>query len=469
METRGLDPVPDNERTGRVRTLFPTWVGANLTVLLLTMGAGLIALDGLNFWQVLAVAIVGPVVSFGLVGAVSIAGSRGGAPGMALSRAVFGQRGNLLPGALIWIARWGWETVNAVTGTYAVLAVLELLFGFASSTTLIMATLLAFVGSSFLVSGLGVRALRVCCTWSTYLFGGFSVLVLIHLIGGTPWHTVLSRPAGPTALMISGVGTLVGGGISWVPAGPDFARYLPRTASGPAMVGATVGGAGVVCVPLVLMGAVMAVATPGLAVTRDPVSFIGALLPGWLSVPYLLMTVVGMVLINAMSLYSGGFTAQTLGFAIPRTWAVGANAAISLFLGSLLMMTAAGFMDSFVSFLTLLAVTFSAWAGVFCVDQLRGRTYNPAALLDTTPSSAYWYTGGFAVPAVAAWATGLVVGLLFTRVQWLSGPFAATWVGRHGLGWAATVAVSAALYASLPRPAGRGGGDGPGADTPLHF
>ncbi|MFJ9682989.1 purine-cytosine permease family protein [Streptomyces sp. NPDC101194] len=469
METRGLEPVPDSERTGRVRTLFATWAGANLTVLLLTMGAGLIVFNGLNFWQVLTVAIVAPVISFGLVGLVSVAGREGGAPGMALSRAVFGQRGNLLPGALIWIARWGWETVNAVTGTYALLAVLNLLFSITGGSTLIIVTLVSFVGSSFLVSGLGMRAVRACCIWSMYLFACFSVLVLIHLIGRTDWHDVLDRPTGSTAMVITGVGTLVGGGISWVPAGPDFARYLPRTASGAAVVGATVSGAGVVCLPLALMGAVMAIATPGLAVTHDPVSFIGALLPGWLAVPYLLMAVIGMVLINAMSLYSGGFTAQTLGFGIPRAWAVGVNAGISLLLGALLMMTTAGFTNSFVSFLTLLAVTFSAWIGVFGVDRLRGRSYDPAALLDTTPSGAYWYTGGFAVTAVTAWLVGLVVGLLFTGVRWFSGPFADTWIGRHGLGWAATIAVSAALYAILPRPAVRKGGSEPGGDAPLHF
>ncbi|SCD71628.1 hypothetical protein GA0115235_106616 [Streptomyces sp. DpondAA-F4a] len=40
VENRGLDPVPDDERTGRVRALFPTWVTANMTVLLLTVGPG---------------------------------------------------------------------------------------------------------------------------------------------------------------------------------------------------------------------------------------------------------------------------------------------------------------------------------------------------------------------------------------------------------------------------------------------
>lgn len=396
MENRGLDPVPDDERTGRVRTLFPTWVTANMTVLLLTVGAGLTVFNGLNLWQVLAVAVSAPVVSFGLVGLVSIAGKRGGAPGMALSRAVFGQRGNLFPGALLWVARWGWETVNAVTGSYALLAVLDLLFDIRRSHALVLVVLTAFVAAGFLVSGLGIRALRVSSWVSVRLFGAASLLVLVHLIGSTPWRTVLERPPGPAAMMIAGIGTLAAGGISWVPSAPDFARYLPRSASGRAMVGATVGGALVTVAPMVMMGAVMAVSSPHLAVTKDPVAFIGELLPMWISVPYLLTAVAGMVLINAMSMYSAGFTAQTLGFAMPRAWAVGVNATISLLLGGALMMVATSFIGTFLSFLTLLGVTFSAWIGVFGVDLLRGRTYDAEALMDTGPRSGYWYAGGSA-------------------------------------------------------------------------
>ncbi|MER5552641.1 cytosine permease [Streptomyces sp. NPDC002793] len=459
MENRGLDPVPDEERTGRVRALLPTWATANMTVLLLTVGAGLTVFNGLGFWQVLVVAVTAPTLSFGLVGLVSIAGKRGGAPGMALSRAVFGQRGNLFPGALLWVARWGWETVNAVTGSYASLAVLALLFGVWDTHTLALVTLTAFVAASFLVSGLGIRALRICSRVSASLFGGVSLLVLVHVIGSAPWHTVLDRPPGPSASMVAGIGALAAGGISWVPSAPDFARYLPRSASGRAMVGATVGGALVTATPMVLVGAVMAVSSPHLAVAEDPVAFIGELLPRWISVPYLLTAVVGMVLINAMSMYSAGFTAQTLGFAVPRTWAVGVNAVISLLLGGLLMLVATSFIDTFLSFLTLLGVTFSAWIGVFGVDLLRGRTYDSAALMDTTPGSGYWYTAGYSRQAMAAWGAALVAGLLCTDVGWFTGPLAASWVGHHGLGWALTMLVAAGVYAALPRPAaGRGGG-----------
>lgn len=60
---------------------------------------------------------------------------------------------------------------------------------------------------------------------------------------------------------------------------------------------------------------------------------------------------------------------------------------------------------------------------------------------------------------MAAWAAALVTGLLFTEVEWFSGPLTASWIGRHGLGWAATVLVAAGVYAALPRPADGTGGE----------
>ncbi|MHA5052796.1 cytosine permease [Streptomyces sp. SD15] len=454
LETHGIEPVPLPERTAKTRDLFPTWVAANITVLLLTMGATLAVSYRLNIWQACVVGVAAPIAAFGLVGLIGIAGRRGGAPGMALSRAVFGQRGNLLPGSLIWIARWGWETINAVTGAYALLTVLDIVFGVQRNTFLIVVTLLLFVVATFAISGLGIRAVRKCNKWATYLFGGFSVLVLGRLIVNTDWGEVFGRPAGPTPLMITGVGLIAAGGISWAPSSPDFTRYLPRTAPSWAIVRNCVGGAAIVVLPMVLMGAVMAFDTPGLASAADPVSFVGAILPMWMAVPYLLIALVGMLLINAMSMYSAGFTAQTLGLKVPRHWAVSVNAVISLVLGGVLMLFAPSFMGSFIAFLSLLAVAFSAWVGVFGADMLRRKAYDAGALLDTTRTSAYWYRGGFSPAAVAAWAVGLGSGALFTTSDWFTGPLAANNpVGEYGLGWVATVAVSFLLYVVLPKPA----------------
>jgi NCS1 family nucleobase:cation symporter-1 len=454
LETRGIEPVPESERTARTRELFPTWVAANISVLLLTMGASLVVSYKLNFWQALVVAIAAPIVSYGLVGLIGIAGKRGGAPGMALSRAVFGQRGNLLPGSLIWVARWGWETINAVTGAYAVLTVLDILFGVKSNNVLVIVTLLLFVVTTFVISGLGINAVQKCNKYATYLFGLFSVLVLVYLIANTDWTRVFDQPAGKMSLMVTGIGLIAAGGVSWIPSSPDFTRYLPRTASSVAIVRNSVGGAGIVVLPMVLMGAVMAVSTPDLASAADPVSFLGEILPLWIAVPYLLIALVGMLLINSMSMYSAGFTAQTLGFKVPRHWAVSINALISLIFGGILMLVATSFMGSFIAFLSLLAVAFSAWVGVFGADMLRRKEYDAEALVDTTRTSAYWYKGGFSPAAVASWAIGLIGGLMFTTSDWFTGPLAANNpIGEYGLGWVATIVISGLLYVVLPKPA----------------
>ncbi|MEU9114730.1 cytosine permease [Streptomyces sp. NPDC048483] len=455
VETRGIEPVPDNERQGRVRELFPTWVAANISVLLLTMGASLVINNGLNFWQVLIVAAIASAVSFGMVGILSVSGKWGGAPGAMLSRATFGVRGNYFPGAILWVARFGWETINAVTGAYAILTILNLVFGIKANNVLIVVTLLGFVACTFLVSGLGRKALNVCNKYSTYLFSAISVVVLVHLIVKMPWSDILSKSPGSATLMIAGIGTIAAGGISWVPTGPDFARYLPHSASGKKIVGTTISGAALVLIPMVIMGGVMAVGNPSLAnQNTDPMSFLGQVLPREIAIPYLLTALIGMVLINSLSMYSAGFTAQTMGVKLPRALAVSINAVISLVGGLFMMLVAKDFIGQFIAFLTLLAVSFSAWIGVYGIDMARRRKktvrYDADSLMNTGRTSRYWYVGGFCWQAMTAWGVALAAGLCFTKVQWFTGPLATTWVGENGLGWAATIAISALVFAVLP-------------------
>ncbi|WP_030415767.1 purine-cytosine permease family protein [Streptomyces sp. NRRL S-1448] len=455
VETRGIEPVPDHERRGRVRELFPTWVAANISVLLLTMGASLVINNSLNFWQVLIVAAIASAVSFGMVGLLSVSGKWGGAPGAMLSRAAFGVRGNYFPGAILWVARFGWETINAVTGAYAILTVLHLVFGIEANNVLVVVTLLAFVACTFLVSGMGRKALNVCNKYSTYLFSAISVVVLVYLVATAPWSSILHKSPGSTTLMIAGIGTIAAGGISWVPTGPDFARYLPHSASGKKIVGTTISGAALVLIPMVLLGGVMAVSNPELASQNtDPMSFLGQVLPRAIAIPYLITALIGMMLINSLSMYSAGFTAQTMGVKLPRALAVSINAAISLIGGLFMMLVAKDFIGQFIAFLTLLAVSFSAWIGVYGVDMFRRRRlavrYDSAGLMDTGRTSRYWYAGGFCWQAMTAWAVALIAGLCFTKVQWFTGPLATTWIGENGLGWAATIAIAAVVFAVLP-------------------
>ena len=122
----------------------------------------------------------------------------------------------------------------------------------------------------------------------------------------------------------------------------------------------------------------------------------------------------------------------------------------------MLMLVAKSFLGSFITFLILLAVSFSAWIGVYAVDMFRRRSravrYDAAALMDTSRSSRYWYVGGFCWQAMVSWVLALLIGLAFTKCDWFAGPFSSTPIGRYGLAWAATIVISGVIMAVLPTP-----------------
>ena len=63
--------------------------------------------------------VIGIVFSFLLCGFIAVAGKRGSAPTMVLSRAAYGVRGNRLPSAISWLLTVGWETVLTALATMA--------------------------------------------------------------------------------------------------------------------------------------------------------------------------------------------------------------------------------------------------------------------------------------------------------------------------------------------------------------
>lgn len=82
LETRGIEPVPENECNGHPLQLFWVWFAANISILGLPLGATLVAFRGLSIGQAIIVAILGAAGSFAVVGVISIAGRRGRAPSL---------------------------------------------------------------------------------------------------------------------------------------------------------------------------------------------------------------------------------------------------------------------------------------------------------------------------------------------------------------------------------------------------
>lgn len=451
IETRGIDPVPDDERHGRPLDLFWMWFGANMGVLGITLGAALVSFGGLNVVQSCVVAVVGSVGSFLLVGILSTAGKRGGAPGLTLSRAVFGVRGNWGPTLVSWLGFVGWETVMCATAAFALLAVLDL-FGIRATTTLTTASVVIIVAIAALIGLFGHATIMWIQKWLTWVFGALTMIVVAFLAVTVDWATVYSRPAGSWTAVMSGAGFIAAGtGLGWLSAGPDYTRYLPRTVRSSRVVSASVLGASIPLVLLISMGALMAVGDSQLAAAHDPVAAIGSALPVWMLLPYLLTAAFGLIAAADLSMYSSGLNLIAGGIKVSRTTAVAVDAVLITIGGLYITVVAQDFFGPFITFLTLLAVPLTAWAGVFLVDMIGRRWYDPEGLVDTASGSRYWYQGGVSIAGFGAWFLAMLFGVLFTKAQagdsiWFTGPWSHTWVGEHALGWFVAGASGALLY-----------------------
>ncbi|OEI68821.1 purine-cytosine permease family protein [Curtobacterium sp. ER1/6] len=457
IEQRGIEPVPADERNGRPGALFWVWFAANISILGLPLGATLVAFQGLTIWQALLVAVIGAAGSFAVVGVISVAGRRGGAPGLTLSRAVFGVRGNVGPTAVSLLSRLGWETVNTTTAAFVLLSLFAILFGTEGDAkahpVLTIVAILVFVVATVLVSGLGHAFIVAVQKWATWVFGALNVFVAVFLVLRVDWDVVGSQPAGPVSAMVIGIGTIAAGtGIGWATAGADIARYTRTSVRAGALIAASAAGAGIPLVVLVGLGALVSAGDPTLAQAGDPVAAIRDLLPGWMAIPYLVAAFGGLLLSNHLSVYSASLTTLTLGIAVPRVWAVAVDVVVTTLGAMYFMLVADGFYAPFITFISVLAVPITAWLGVFTADMLRRRWYDPVALLDLRAGGRYWYRGGVAWGALAAWVVAIVVGFLFTAVQVgdadpvFVGAFSASWIGANGLGWIVTFVVAAAVY-----------------------
>ena len=141
IEHAGIEIIRESERTAKPSDLFWPWFAANVSVFGMSYGAWIFEF-GISFVQATIVALIGIPVSFFLCGLVAIAGKRGSAPTMVLSRAAFGVHGQKVPGVVSWLTSIGWETFLAIMATLATATVFGLLGLYSGTGVLIAAAAL---------------------------------------------------------------------------------------------------------------------------------------------------------------------------------------------------------------------------------------------------------------------------------------------------------------------------------------
>ena len=421
VETTGIEIIDEAERTARPRDLFWPWFAANVSVFGISYAAFALAF-GISFWQGVLVSVVGIVVSFLLCGVIAIAGKRGSAPTMVLSRAAFGVTGQKVPGVISWLTSIGWETFLAITATLATATIFrELGWGGGTGTKVVAALVTAAL--IVLASVAGYHVIMRLQSWLTWITGVVTVLYVAMTVDHISWSTVTAIPAGSTQSVIGALVLLMTGfGLGWINIAADWSRYQRRDASGSSIVAwNTVGGA-LAPVLLVLYGLLLAGSDPKLrdGISADPVGTLATILPTWVLVPFLVAAILALVSGAVLGIYSSGLTLLSLGVRIPRPSAALVDGVI-LTLGTIwVVFFAQDFLGPFQSFLITLGVPLAAWAGIMIGDiWLRRRDYDEEALFD--PRGRYgawdWTSIGLTVVAsVLGW--GLVVNTFAKDASW---------------------------------------------------
>jgi NCS1 family nucleobase:cation symporter-1 len=419
VEINGPNVIKDSERSGKARSLFWPWAGANVSLLALSYGAFFLGF-GISFRQATLAAFLGTLGSFLLVGISSLAGKRSNAPTMVLSRASFGVKGSILPGALSYLIFVGWETVLVSLATLATGTVFARVGGIDNNLALVIGFVVA-VSLTVFGGVLGFSVIMKLQKILTITTIAMTLLYIALTVDNLNWDAINAIPDGSFQSFIGAViFAITGIGLGWVNAAADYSRYLPRSVSSKAVVGWTVLGASIVPIVLVIYGAALSGSSKDLseAIAMDPIGALTTLLPTWFLIPFALVAILGLVGGAILDLYSSGLALVSIGVPIKRHHAAIIDASIMLVGAIYIVWIADNFFYPFQGFLITLGVPVAVWSSIFVADVvMRKKAYSEEDLFD--PKGMY---GSINKGSVTLMIVGSIIGWGFvtnTFAPWL--------------------------------------------------
>ncbi len=447
LELNGPNLIQESERSGSARSLFWPWCGANVSLLALSYGAFFLGF-GISFRQATFAAMIGTVLSFLVVGFSSLAGKKSNAPTMILSRATFGIKGNIVPGALSYLIFVGWETVLVSLATLATGTVFARLGNINHDLSLIIGFVIA-VSLTIIGGVLGFSTIMKIQKWLTLITIVMTLIYIALTIDSVNWQVVSEIKDGTTqgfcGALIFGI---TGIGLGWVNSAADYSRYLPRTVSSKAVVGWTVVGASLVPIVLVIYGSALAGSSKELsdAIAMDPIGALTTLLPTWYLIPFALVAVLGLVGGAILDLYSSGLTLVSIGLPVKRHIAASIDALIMLAGTIYIVWFADNFFAPFQGFLITLGVPVAVWSAIFVADVImRKKPYSETDLYNPMGRYGAWNKKSLALMVMgSAIGWGLVTNTFASWLSW-QGYLLFLIGGKEGAWAYANVGVIAAL------------------------
>ncbi len=461
IEPHGLERIPDRERHGRPFDVFSLWFAANAETAVFAVGILTIALYGTSFRGAVCGIVIGNVLAYAIVAAVSNLGPRFGRPQMVISRRAFGRDGNELPAVLAFFAGVGWFAISSVLGSQALAALLHI--GYLPALGIALTTQIAIAIYGHNMIHLFEKFAGIILTVGFTIIS-VAIFSRAHLDAPFDAHAPIAA-GGELAGIIYSAALSFSYAVGWAPSASDYSRYLPAATSQRALFGWTFLGGFLPSTALEIAGAAAVTAAPTLGLAAaTPAQLITLLFgSGAFAMLGLLTVVFGTISANCLNLYSGAMSALVAWDAQRRTpLAIGLGILFAALSTSVLLLARNDDADGAlitpplivaaaigIGVLTTLIVRFTLlrWQAALGIGILGGAL----ALVGTHPErTAHLYTNFLLLlstwaapwagallasrgtsldarwaPGCIGWIAGLAVSVLLSQQDWFVGPLAA--------------------------------------------
>ncbi|MFJ3512170.1 cytosine permease [Streptomyces luteogriseus] len=430
IEQRGVDTIPEEERTSGPRDLVSILLGSNLCLGVIVFG-WLPPSFGLDWRSSVGAVLAGTVVGVLFTAPLALVSLRTGTNLSTSSGAQFGVRGRLVGSVVGLLLALGYTALTVWIGGDVMVGVLGRLAGLPQggvSYGIVYGLLAAAT-----VAG-AVYGYRVLLAMSRVLAFGMTALLALGVIAYAPGFTTAALPeAGGYLLggfwptwLLAAVAAGLSGPVAFITLLGDYTRYIsPARHSSRRVLHATWLGLMLGLLVPQLFGTFTAYAAGAALDYAGPLVDAA---PSWYLVPLLLAASAGSVGNAGLMLYSMGLDLDAI---LPRasrtraTYVVAAVATACVFAGHYYSTA----QDAMTSFVLLLTAVGTPWAVITLIGFVRcGGVYDADALQvfnRRARGGVYWYRAGWNVPAALSWAAGAAVGVLAVSLPSYQGPLLA--------------------------------------------
>jgi purine-cytosine permease-like protein len=427
IETRGVEFVPEEERSARPRDIFWIGIGGNLAFSIVLFG-WLPLTFGLGWWATVTSMLVGYTIGALLVTPMGLLGPRTGSNNSVSSGAHFGVLGRLVGSVIGLLIAACYAALAIWAGGQAIVAPAARLFGMPDGD---LAFALGYAAVAALVALIAIRGFQMLERAQKLLVPTVGLLTLTGVIafagdfdaGHAGGEYVLGSFWSTWALAVV---LAVSGPVSYCTSVGDWTRYVSRRHGDRRVAGAVFGGMFLGAFVPALLGAFIGVAI-GVRADEDFVASVVAAAPAWYLLPILLNGLVGSCGQASISLYSTGLDLDAI---FPRLSRVACTLLMTIGCLGLVYLGAFAWSaeESVIAFALLLTALATPWMGVTLVGFALARGRYAAGDLqvfnERRRGGLYWFSGGWNARAVVAWACGSLVGLLCSNTTLYGGPLA---------------------------------------------